>query len=155
MSDDAVERLLAYYPRIYFACHTRHVRDERAGRLVSARLASILDHLDEVEATSLAGLAGHMGVTAGTMSVAVERLVRLGYVRRARDRADLRRVRLRLTRAGARLREARSVLDPARVRAMLGHLGAEERRAGIRGLALLARAAEEEMRRRAGSGRKA
>jgi hypothetical protein len=41
------------YPRIYFACRTRHVRDQQAGRTISAHQASILDHLDELEGTSL------------------------------------------------------------------------------------------------------
>ena len=44
-----------------------------------------------------------------------------------------------LTPAGVRLREAKSVLDPDRVRALLRRLTPEEREAGIRGLALLAR----------------
>jgi len=46
---------------------------------------------------------------------------------------------LLLTPAGVRLREAKSVLDPDRVRALLRRLTPEEREAGIRGLALLAR----------------
>src|SRR5207247_1611868 len=117
----------------------------------SAHQASILDHLDEVEPTTLGDLAGHMGVTPGTMSVAVDRLVRQGYVARARDREDGRRVRLRLTGAGVRVRAAKSVLDPARVRAMLQRLPEGERAEAIRGLALLAGAAEAEMRARAGA----
>lgn len=152
MLDEAARQLLSFYPRIYFACHTRHVHDERAGRVLSAHQASILDHLDEVEPTSLLQLARHMGVTAGTMSVAVERLVQHGYVRRVRDAGDRRKVSLRLSPAGVRVREAKSVLDPARVRAMLARLSPAERADGLRGLALLARAAQEEMHGRAGSG---
>lgn len=138
----AAKQVLALYPRIYFACHTRHVRDDRAGRVLSAHQASILDHLDEVEPTSLLELSRHMGVTAGTMSVAVDRLAAHGYVRRIRDAGDRRRVHLRLSAAGVRIKEAKSVLDPDRVRAMLARLPPDERAAGLHGLALLAKAAQ-------------
>ncbi len=76
MSPSGVETVLECYPKIYFACHRRHVRDPATRRVLSAHQASILDHLDAVEPTSLGQLAAHMGVTVGTMSVAVERLVR-------------------------------------------------------------------------------
>jgi hypothetical protein len=57
-----------------------------------------------------------------------------------------------------RIREANSVLDPVRVRALLSRLSAEERQAGVRGLEILARAANEEVQERStkakrGSGR--
>src|SRR5919206_379549 len=121
---DAAARLLAHYPRIYLACHRRHVRDAQTGALLSAHQASILDHLDAVEATTLTELAEHMGVTPGTMSVAVDRLVRAGYVTRAVDSADRRRVQLRLSEAGVRIKSASSVLDPDLVRALLARLTA-------------------------------
>ena len=139
---DDVAQLLAHYPRVYFACHRRHVRDERTGALLSAHQASILDHLDAVDPTTLTALAQHMGVTPGTTSVAVDRLVRGGYVTRAVDETDRRRVQLRLSEAGARIKSASSVLDPDLVRAMLAQLGDDERADALRGLALLARAAD-------------
>jgi DNA-binding MarR family transcriptional regulator len=145
MLGDAVRRVLEDYPRIFYACHTRHVRDPATRKLVSAHQASILDHLDERDPTSLTLLARHMGVTAGTMSVAVDRLVRAGYVRRARDPTDGRRVQLRLTSAGARVRDAHSVLEPERVRAMLARLNPRERTDALHGLRLLAEAAMREM----------
>jgi DNA-binding MarR family transcriptional regulator len=74
---------------------------------------SILDHLDAVEATVLSDLARHMGVTPSTMSLAVDRLERNGYVTRERNEADRRRVHIRLTDAGVRVRRANSVLDPS------------------------------------------
>jgi DNA-binding MarR family transcriptional regulator len=139
-SDIAV--VLDAYPRIYFACHRRHVYDAEQQRLVSAHQASILDHLDPVESTVLTDLAKHMGVTASTMSLAVDRLERNGYVVRERDPADRRRVRIRLTEAGVRVRRANSVLDPALVAEMLAQLPAAERREALRGLQTLARAAD-------------
>jgi DNA-binding MarR family transcriptional regulator len=145
MTSDAARQLMELYPRIYFACHTRHVRDPRTHRLLSAHQASILDHLDEREPLTLVDLAKHMGVTPSTMSLHVERLVRRGYVSRLRANEDGRRLRLLLTPAGVRVREAKSVLDLDRVRALVARLTPEEREAGIRGLALLARAGSEQM----------
>jgi DNA-binding MarR family transcriptional regulator len=144
--DRHVRQLLAAYPRIYFACHTRHVRDPASGDAVSAHQASILDHLDEVDAMSMTDLAGHMGVTVATMSLAIDRLEGRAYVRRDRDSGDRRRVLLRLTAAGARVREAKSVLDPARVEQVLGRLSPTDREAALKGLDLLARASEKHMK---------
>lgn len=138
--------MLAAYPRIFFACHARHRRDPQSKRLLSAHQGSILDHLDEREPVTLAGLAAHMGVTPSTMCIGVERLVRRGYIRRTRDARDKRRVELRLTPAGARVKEAQSVLEPARVRGLLAALPAEARAAAVAGLELLARAAADFMR---------
>jgi DNA-binding MarR family transcriptional regulator len=90
-------------------------------------------------------LAGHMGVTAATMSLAIDRLERKGYVVRLRDAKDRRRVHVRLTTAGVRVREASSVLDPKRVAALVARLDEGERAQAIEGLALLARAAQEQM----------
>ncbi|MGH7568462.1 MAG: MarR family winged helix-turn-helix transcriptional regulator [Gemmatimonadales bacterium] len=148
MADSSVHRLLDLYPRIFFACHTRHVRDPQSRTRLSAHQAGILDHLDDVEPTSLTGLARHMGVTASTMSLGVDRLARHGYVVRARDPEDGRRVLLRLTAAGARIKEAQSVLEPERVRAMLDRLSADEQTQALRGLGLLAQAADEMMQAR-------
>jgi DNA-binding MarR family transcriptional regulator len=86
-----------------------------------------------------------MGVTAGTMSLSIDRLERKGYVHRMRDAADRRRVHLRLSTAGVRVRQASSVLDPTRVEALVTRLSDEEREAAIEGLALLARAAQQQM----------
>jgi MarR family transcriptional regulator, organic hydroperoxide resistance regulator len=137
----AARQVLRLYPQIYFACHTRHVRDPLSDRLLSRHQASILDHLDEVDPITLTDLSRHMGVTAGTMSLAMDRLERKGYVVRLRDAADKRRVHLRLTSAGVRVREATSVLDPQRVEALLARLDDGQRAEAVRGLMLLADAA--------------
>jgi MarR family transcriptional regulator, organic hydroperoxide resistance regulator len=138
---EAVRQVLSLYPQIYFACHTRHVRDPDSRRLLSRHQASILEHLDEIDPTTVNDLARHMGVTPATMSLAIDRLERKGYVVRARDGVDRRRVHVRLTSAGVRIREATSVLDPSRVETLLARLTDSERDAAIRGLTLLATAA--------------
>jgi len=158
VKDDGAKQLLADYPRIFFACHARHVRDPKTRRLLSAHQASVLDHLDTTQATTLMGLAKHMGVTPSTMSLTIERLVRRGYVLRTRHSADRRRLELRLSPAGERIREASSVLEPARVRLLLGAMPKAQREQGLLGLALLARAADrllaEQGTRMAGLGRR-
>jgi DNA-binding MarR family transcriptional regulator len=141
---------MALYPRVYFACHTRHVADPKRNRVLSSHQASVLDHLDEVEPTGLLTLAAHMGVTASTMSLTVDRLARGGYVVRSRDPKDGRRVNLLLTRAGVRIKSEKSVLDPERIRFVLDQLTPEERKTAIQGLALLARASAEAMQKRQG-----
>jgi DNA-binding MarR family transcriptional regulator len=147
---------MEFYPRIYFACHRRHVRDPKSRQVLSAHQGSILDHLDAREPVMLLELARHMGVTPSTMSLEVEQLVRKGYVTRERDTKDGRRLMLRLSSGGVRVREANSVLDTERVRKMLARLSREECAAGIAGLALLAKAASaqtEELRKRRRPGR--
>jgi len=143
MKEQAVRRLLEAYPKIFFACHVRHVRDPETSKVISAHQAGILDHLDEIEPTSLMTLAKHMGVTASTMSLTVDRLVRGGHVVREKDPEDRRRVCLRLTPAGLRIKNMQKVLDPERVHAMLAELSPEDREAGLRGLEVLASAAEQ------------
>jgi len=144
---DHVAQLLAFYPRIYFACHMRHVRDPKRNQKLSSHQASVLDHLDDVEPTGLLVLAAHMGVTASTMSLMIDRLARGGYVIRGRDAKDGRRVNLRLTKAGVRIKSQQKVLDPDRVRMVLGELTAEERKQAMHGLALLARASGQAMQK--------
>ena len=139
---DAARQVMELYPRIYFACHTRHVRDPDSTRLLSRHQASILDHLDEIDPTTVNDLARHMGVTASTVSLAIDRLEHKGYVARLRDGVDRRRVHVRLTSAGVRIREATSVLDPPRVEALVARLNDDERETAVRGLALLAEAAQ-------------
>ena len=129
------------YPRIYFACHRRHVRDDVSGQTISAHQVSILDHLDIDSPTMLSDLADHMGVTPATMSIAIGRLVDQGYVTRILDPADRRKVQLRLTEAGVRICAANSVLEPTLVAEMLDQLSAADRKAALRGLSLLGRAA--------------
>jgi DNA-binding MarR family transcriptional regulator len=137
-----VETVLRCYPQIYFACHRRHVRDEKTQEVLSAHQASVLDHLDDVEGTSLFELARHTGVTASTMSLMVDRLERGGYARRQRNPRDGRRVDLRLTPAGIRIKRQQKVLEPELVAAMLGCLDRPRRLKALEGLQLLAEAAE-------------
>lgn len=129
------------YPRIFFACHTRHVRDEESGTELTSHQASILDHLDERAPLSLRALALHMGVTPATMSIHINRLAAKRLVNRRRNPVDGRGVQLTLSKDGARIRDSKSVLDSRLVEAMLSRLDQSELDRALEGLALLARAA--------------
>jgi MarR family transcriptional regulator, organic hydroperoxide resistance regulator len=143
MSQGQVQTVLRCYPQIYFACHCRHIRDQKTNAQLSSHQASVLDHLDDVEGTSLLALAQHMGVTASTMSLMVDRLERAGYVRRERSPQDGRRVDLRLTEAGVGIKKQQKVLEPELIAAMLRRLDPVRRQQALRGLELLAEAANE------------
>jgi DNA-binding MarR family transcriptional regulator len=139
-------RLMDFYPKIYFACHTRHVTDSETGAKLTAKQASVLDHLDSTEPVTLFDLAMHMGVTPSTMSLSIDRLAGMGYVKRERDKKDGRKTHLTLTRQGEKIKKAHSVLDPAAVEAVLNRLSTTERKLALDGLGLLAYAAEMEMK---------
>ena len=131
------------YPQIYFACHTRHVKRVSSSTQLSATDSTLLAHLDEDTPVRATKLAGHLGLAASTLSAAINRLVTLGYVVQRRDSKDGRAIDLRLSAKGAAAMQASSVLESARVKAMLNHLSATDRRRALEGLSLLASAARE------------
>lgn len=139
----AVATVLDCYPKVFFACHRTHVRDTSTKRVLSSHQASVLDHLEAAESTHLHELAVHLGITASSASLMIDRLERGGYVRRSRDTRDARRVNLRLTSAGVRIKAQQKVLDPKLVEAMLRRLSVDQRESALAGLRLLARAASE------------
>jgi MarR family transcriptional regulator, organic hydroperoxide resistance regulator len=147
-ASEAADLLEQFYPRIYLACHTRHVNDPGKNIRLTANQASILDHLDEEEPVTLQELSLHMGVTPSTMSITVNRLVVLGYVKRDKDKGDSRRVRLKLSKEGLKVKKSKSVLDGERVRSMLQRLSDDELKTALKGLGLLSYAAELEMKSR-------
>lgn len=140
-SKNAVRRMQTWYPQIYLACHVDHKRPRTTRSGISPRDSSLLAHLDERAPSTPAALARHLGIGAPTLSAALKRLARLGYVSQTKDAEDARRTELRLTAAGARAMSESSVLDSARVQALLKRLAPAERARALDGLALLARAA--------------
>jgi DNA-binding MarR family transcriptional regulator len=139
--DDQVEAILAAYPTLHAAWRRRGVQDQATGRRVSNHQAGILEQLDPAAPITVGELAQRLGVTPATISIQLARLVRLRLVVREADPGDGRRVRIRLSEAGARMRNLRSLLDPDRVRAALSRLPDSEREAAIDGLRALAAAA--------------
>jgi len=139
--DDDVYEVQRLYPQIFVACHTEHVRAISTRWRVSSQDASILVHLDREFGLSPRALAQHLGVAPSTLSAALARLSKLGYMTNKPSEKDRRKRELRLTSLGAEAISATSVLDADRVRAMLKKLNPEERKKALRGLALLAEAA--------------
>jgi len=143
-----VEIVLQTLPRIHFACRASGVRDRRRESAVSEHQARILALLDPDDPAMVTELADAMGVTASTMSLNLTRLERSGLIARERDPADRRVMNVRLTPAGAELREGLAELDVGRVDALLRTLGRDERPAVLAGLIRLADAADALIARR-------
>jgi DNA-binding MarR family transcriptional regulator len=141
MNDDDVFEVQRLYPQIYLACHTDHVRAVSTKWRISSQDASILVHLDRESGLSPRELASHLGVAPSTLSAAIARLSELGYLTSSPSETDRRKRELRLTARGAEAIAATSVLDAARVKALLNKLEPDERKAAVRGLSLLAQAA--------------
>ncbi len=137
-----IQSVLSAYTRIRFACHARETVDRSTGARLSAHQANLLGHLDSDDPVMVSELAAHMGVTLSTMSLTLKRLEAAGFVRRDRDPADRRVTNVRLTDTGLRVRDAQAALDPQRIDAMLRMLDPDRRRDALRGLALLAEAAD-------------
>lgn len=143
MLDDAVHAVLSAYPAIHAACRRRFHRDPASGRSLSDHQAGILEHLDAARPVTVGELAATLRVTPATISLQLNQLVRLRLVSRQRDEQDARRVMVRLSEAGAKVRELRSMLDPERVRAALTRLPEPEQNAVTAGMRLMARVAGE------------
>ena len=132
-----------HYPQIYLACHVDHVTARSTRWRLSSRDSSILSHLDADRPTSPRDLATHLGVRPSTLSATIARLERLGYISSRAKTTDRRERELRLTRTGEDAMVATSVLDEAKLTSLLERMTPEDRAAGVRGLELLARAAQE------------
>lgn len=143
MLDSDVYEVQRLYPMIYLACHVDHVRSSSTKWRLSAHDSSVLAHLDTNEGMSPASLATHLGVVPSTLSAAISRLTKLGYIESRRVAKDRRRKELRLTPSGAKAMASTSVLDHERIRAMLVLLQPADRQAAVKGLSLLAKAARQ------------
>ena len=133
--------VLRSYPQIYLACHVEHRTRSSSPTGITSRDASLLAHVEDPAGSSPAALARHLGISPSTLSAALARLEAQGMLAIRSDPADARRRRICLTAAGRAAMAENSVLDPSRVAALLGTLAADERRAAVAGLKLLAKAA--------------
>ena len=141
VDDDDVYEVQRLYPQIYVACHTDHVRAVSTKWRISSQDASILVHLDREFGISPRTLARHLGVKPSTLSAAIARLSKLGYLTSSPNETDRRKREIRLTSRGAEAISSASVLNAERVHALLSKLKPDERKTALRGLALLAQGA--------------
>lgn len=130
-----------YYPRIYMACHTEHVRAASSPSQLSARDATILTHLTDTDFTYPKQLAAHLNVTQATLSEAASKLEALGYLTSRVDPEDQRRRQLRLTESGLNAISNSSVLAYEKVESLLAKLSESEKQRAIDGMRLLSDAA--------------
>jgi DNA-binding MarR family transcriptional regulator len=143
-----VNRLMNFYPKIFLACQTRHVTEEKSGVKLTARQLSIIDYLYRHSSTTLQKLAIHLGVTPSTMSLAIDRLVMLGFVSRQKDKKDGRKTNLTLTPNGEAIQQSKTFLDRNLVEELLSGMNEDVREKALVGLEALAYAADSVMRLR-------
>ena len=140
---DEVFEIQRLYPQIYMACHNDHIRAASTEWRISSQDGSVLVHLDREAGIRPSALAKHLGVAPSTLSATISRLEKLGYLSNQPAPNDKRQRELKLTARGREAIAATSVLNTERVRALMKRLTPAERKAAVRGLSLLARAARE------------
>jgi DNA-binding MarR family transcriptional regulator len=140
MSDDLFS-ILRDYPQIYLACHSSHRARKGKKAAITTRDATFLAHIADGAFAEPATLARHLALARSTVSEELKRLRALGLVAMDAADSDGRRKRIELTDAGRQAIVGASVLDAARVRLLLEHLTARDRRAAVKGLRLLAEGA--------------
>ena len=139
--DSAVTTVQLTYPQVYHACHTRHQRKRTTEHALSARDSAILAHCGVESPVLPAKLARHLSIARSTLSEAVKKLTQAGYVRRvAQFDGDGRQSGILLTAKGLRAVRETSVLESARLAAVLSEASAADRAAIALGLSKLAEA---------------
>jgi DNA-binding MarR family transcriptional regulator len=107
----------------------RRVREEDVVSGLSPARLSVLSVLVYGSARTVSELAAAEQVTVPTMTRLLQALDASGHVRRERDRADQRVVRLAVTARGRRALEAARTARLARLEEVLAHVPADQRRA--------------------------
>jgi DNA-binding MarR family transcriptional regulator len=135
VNSSASERFQDAFARVWL--HLRRGDDPD----LSEHERQLLHHIPAAApGVTLGEVADHLALPRSSASVLVKDLAQRGFVRRARDRADERRLALLLTAEGARRVAADSVLDPERLDAALAALAPAERAALVDALERLAAA---------------
>ena len=137
MNSSESERFERLYRRIWGALNRPDDPD------LSQHERQVLHHVLPAGGVALTWLAGHLGLPKSTTSVLVKSLAARGYVERARDPEDERRLAIKLTEKGRRTVERDTVLRPDALAKAMAHLPPATRKALLDGLEQLAEAAEE------------
>jgi MarR family transcriptional regulator, organic hydroperoxide resistance regulator len=136
MNSSESERFEALYRRIWGALNRPDDPD------LSQHERQVLHHVVPSGGVALTWLAGHLGLPKSTTSVLVKSLAARGFVERARDPEDERRLAIKLTEKGRRTVERDTVLKPDALAEAMAKLDAKTRKALLEGLERLAEAAE-------------
>ena len=102
----------------------------------------LLHHVPEAGGIPLGALARHLALPKSTASVVVKDLERRGFLTRARDPRDERRLAIVLSTEGAARVRADTVLDTERLARALAKLPEQERRELLSAIEKLADAGE-------------
>lgn len=94
----------------------------------------VVDAIGVESPRPMANIASDIGITAGTLSIAVDQLVKKGYVERQRSEEDRRIVYLSLTEKGTRAYDAHSRFHNEMIKKVLGNLEDQEEEVLIRAL---------------------
>ncbi len=136
MNSSDAEHFERLYRRIWGALNRPDDPD------LSQHERQLLHHVAPAGGVALTWLAGHLGLPKSTASVLVKSLAARGYVERARDPEDERRLAIKLTAKGRRTVERDTVLRPDALAKALATLDPAARKALLDGLERLTDAAE-------------
>jgi MarR family 2-MHQ and catechol resistance regulon transcriptional repressor len=131
------ERFEGAYRRLWLSLHRPDAAD------LSQHELGLLHHVPAEGGIALSALAQHLALPKSTASVLVKALERRGFLRRARDARDERRLAIALTPAGQARVAADTVLNTPRLAAALEQLSPAARRALLKGVEQLAAAGEQ------------
>jgi DNA-binding MarR family transcriptional regulator len=140
MNRSDTERFELAYGRVWGTLHRPDDPD------LSQHERQLLHHIPAQGGVPLTWLARHLALPKSTASVLIKDLSKRGFVKRARDAADERRLALVLTAKGRRRVEADSVLEPEALAAALAALPERRRTEVLEGLESLANAADQLLR---------
>jgi DNA-binding MarR family transcriptional regulator len=136
LNSSDTERFERAYRRVWGALH----RGDEPG--LSQHERQLLHHVPASGGIALMTLAAHLGLPKSTASVVVKDLERRGFVSRARDARDERRLAIVLSEQGRARVAADTVLEPEPLSRALAALGDREREALLRAFEALADAGE-------------
>ena len=121
MNSSDTERFEHAYRRLWGALHRGDDPE------LSQHERQLLHHVPEAGGIALNALAAHLALPKSTASVVVKDLERRGFVRRARDERDERRLAIVLTDEGSARVKADTVLEPERLARALDALEPPQR----------------------------
>jgi MarR family transcriptional regulator, organic hydroperoxide resistance regulator len=126
-----IEKINTYFTDIYFNLHPEH---EEA---ISHQSVRILQIVQKKELVAIRDIAEHLSISHNTASEHVKKLVRNGWLSKARNELDQRIVYLSLTEKGLRVLKKNTELDELKLKAAFEKLTEAERKQIVEAFRLL------------------